>query len=110
MVWQRRPWLDWEYLSGAVLAIWWAELDELVQTEIRRSGNGTQEYLRSLNPLWRLIGRVTFHLAENKRDADHPFAFLATYASRLSSAARVQHLPLGNALKQYAGPRIGRHF
>jgi non-specific serine/threonine protein kinase len=45
---------------------------------------------------------VTFHLAENKRDPDHPFAFLATYAERLSSKSQVQHLPLGAALRQYA--------
>ena len=30
---------------------------------------GAQAYLREKNPLWRLVGRVTFHLAENKRDA-----------------------------------------
>ena len=46
---------------------------------------------------------MTFHLAENKRDPDYPFAFLATYANRLSAQGKVQHEPLGRALQQYAG-------
>src|SRR5262249_10827745 len=64
---------------------------------------GAQAYLSEKNPLWRFVGRVTLHLAENKRDPDYPFAFLATYVSRLSSEGRVQHDPLGRALQQYAG-------
>ena len=64
-----------------------------------------QAYLSQLNPQWRLVGRVTFHLAENKRDPEHPFAFLATYIPRLSAQGRVQHEPLGKALQQYAGAK-----
>jgi non-specific serine/threonine protein kinase len=48
---------------------------------------------------------VTFHLAENKRDPHHPFAFMATYASHVSAQGRVQHEPPGRALKQYAGAK-----
>jgi superfamily II DNA or RNA helicase len=92
-----------EYLSAEVLAGWWNELDALVRTEARACAGGVQAYLREKNPLWRLVGRVTFHLAENKRDPEHPFAFMATYVNRLSAAGRVQHLPLGRALQEYAG-------
>ncbi|HEX3656780.1 MAG TPA: DEAD/DEAH box helicase [Pirellulales bacterium] len=99
------PLLGSEYLTAEVLAAWWGELDELVRAEARQSPGGAQEYLRQQNPVWRLVGRVTFHLAENKRDPAHPFAFLATYASRLSAQARVQHQPLGRALQEYAGAR-----
>jgi len=94
-----------EYLSAAVLGAWWAELDELVRGEIAACPGGAAAYLRERNPLWRLVGRVTFHLAENKRDEEHPFAFMASYASRLSAQARLQHLPLGRALQEYAGAR-----
>src|SRR5262249_19661726 len=52
-----------------------------------------------------LLGRVTFHLAENKRDPARPFAFLATFTHRLSSDAKLKHLPLAEALKTYAGAR-----
>ena len=77
----------------------------MVRDEIQQFAGGAQAYLSEKNPLWRFVGRVTFHLAENKRDAEHPFAFLATYASRLSAQGRVQHEPLGRSLEQYAGAK-----
>src|ERR1039457_6116586 len=39
----------------------------------------------------------------NRKDTDAPFAFLATYTTRLSAQAKAQHLPLGQALREYAG-------
>jgi superfamily II DNA or RNA helicase len=92
-----------EYLTADVLAGWWSELDEHVRREIAAYPGLPQDWLREKNPLWRMVGRVTFHLAENKRDESYPFAFMATYASRLSSQGRAQHLPLGNALREYSG-------
>ena len=69
-----------EYLNSQALSSWWTDLDALVRDQIpRRLPGGVQAYLSELNPQWRLVGRVTFHLAENKRDPEHPFAFLATY-------------------------------
>jgi non-specific serine/threonine protein kinase len=56
-------------------------------------------------PIWQQVGRVCFHLAENKSDPKFPFAFLATYAPRLSRAGQVQYQPLGRALQEYAGQR-----
>jgi hypothetical protein len=56
-----------------------------------------------MNPAWNLVGRVHFNLAENRRDPEAPFAFMATYTTRLSAQARAQHLPLGQALREYAG-------
>jgi hypothetical protein len=100
---QAPPLTGLEYLSIEALTAWWIDLDELVRHEIQRHAGGAQAYLSEKNPAWKFVGRVTFHLAENKRDAEHPFAFLATYASRLSSQGRVQHEPLGRALQQYAG-------
>ena len=94
-----------EYLSVDALATWWSELDSLVRKEVEHHAGGVQSYLSQLNPQWRLVGRVTFHLAENKRDPEHPFAFLATYIPRLSAQGRVQHEPLGKALQQYAGAK-----
>ncbi len=62
-----------------------------------------QSFLKGLNPAWNLVGRVHFNLAENRRDDDAPFAFLATYTTQLSAQARAQHVPLGQALREYAG-------
>jgi superfamily II DNA or RNA helicase len=92
-----------EYLNAEVLARLWRSLDELVRLEIARHPQGAAAWLKESHPLWRMVGRVTFHLAENKRHPTHPFAFMASYASRISSQSRVQHLPLGRALQEYAG-------
>ena len=94
-----------EYLSPDCLADWWSELDNQVRQQMRESGGSVQDYLRELNPAWRTVGRVTFHLAENKRELEYPFAFLATYATRLSTQGRAQHLPLGRALEEFAGAK-----
>ncbi len=64
---------------------------------------GVQDFLKRRNPAWNLVGRVHFNLAENRKDPDAPFAFLATYTTRLSAQAKAQHLPLGQALREYAG-------
>lgn len=94
-----------EYLTADCLAQWWLELDSLVREQVRASGLSVRDYLHELNPLWRTVGRVTFHLAENKRDPEYPFAFLATYATRLSAQGKPQHLPLNRALDEYSGAR-----
>ncbi len=94
-----------EYLTPDVLRSLWNELQELVLDEAAAYDDGPVAYLRSVNPLWNLLGRVTFHLAENKRDPDRPFAFMATYTHRMSAKAKLQHLPLAEALKQYVGEK-----
>src|SRR5208282_4643224 len=63
------------------------------------------EFLKGRNPAWHLVGRVHFNLAENRSDEEAPFAFLATYTTRLSAQGRAQHLPLGQALEEYAGAK-----
>jgi hypothetical protein len=94
-----------EYLSAHLLAALWEELRALVVQQAEAHPQGPREYLRSVSPLWGLLGRVTFHLAENKRNAEAPFAFMATYTHRLSAGARLQHLPLSQALKEYVGAK-----
>src|SRR5207245_10510796 len=64
---------------------------------------GLPAFLTTLNRAWNLVGRVHFNLAENRRDPDQPFAFMATYTTRLSAQAKAQHVPLGQALREYAG-------
>ena len=92
-----------EYLEAGLLIFIWRQLDELVRAEIARHPQGAGAWLKDCHPLWRMVGRVSFHLAENKSHPSHPFAFMASYASRISSQSRVQHLPLGRALQEYAG-------
>ncbi|PKP73303.1 MAG: hypothetical protein CVT84_14275, partial [Alphaproteobacteria bacterium HGW-Alphaproteobacteria-6] len=42
------------------------------------AAGGREAFLAAHAPQWQQVGRVCFHLAENKSDATLPFAFLAT--------------------------------
>ena len=92
-----------EYLTAAVLHALWQETDVAFRLELSESRCVVQEFLKSRNPAWNLVGRVHFNVAENRKDEEAPFAFLATYTTRLSAHAKAQHLPLGQALREYAG-------
>lgn len=105
LILQAPPMVGLEYLQPEAMLGWWHDLDEQVLAGIRNHPGGVRDYLRQLNPLWRMVGRVTFHLAENKRDPERPFAFLATYTSRVSEQGKLQHLPLSRALAEYSGAR-----
>ena len=97
------PMMGAEYVTAEVLAALWHELDSAFGVELAESKCGIQDFLKRRNPVWNLVGRVHFNLAENSKDPDAPFAFLATYTTRLSANAKAQHLPLGKALGEYAG-------
>src|SRR5712691_4022840 len=94
-----------EYLTAAVLADLWQSLDAAFDAELGEAKLSVQEFLKRRQPAWNLVGRVHFNLAENRKDEEAPFAFLATYTTRLSAAAKAQHLPLGKALQEYAGAK-----
>ncbi|MFH1684320.1 MAG: DEAD/DEAH box helicase [Candidatus Margulisiibacteriota bacterium] len=99
------PIMGGEYLNAGVFYKLWDDLDAWARKEIASSGAGLNEWLKKHASLWHHVGRVCFHLAENKRDSEFPFAFLATYAPRLSGGGRVQYQPLGRALQEYVGDR-----
>ena len=92
-----------EYASIEVLIALWDEIEAAFRAELADSKLSVQDFLNARNAAWNLVGRVHFNLAENRRDEEAPFAFLATYTPRLSAQARAQHLPLGEALREYAG-------
>jgi superfamily II DNA or RNA helicase len=92
-----------EYLTGDILLGLWNEMAQAFAASFAAAKTSLQNFLQALNPAWNLVGRVHFNLAENRRDADQPFAFMATYTTRLSAQAKAQHVPLGQALREYAG-------
>jgi non-specific serine/threonine protein kinase len=94
-----------EYLTAAVLADLWRDMDASFDAELAGAKLSVQEFLKGRHPAWNLVGRVHFNLAENRKDEVTPFAFLATYTTRLSAEAKAQHVPLGKALQEYAGAR-----
>ena len=91
-----------EYLTPFVLASLWTELNAALHVELAAAKCSLQDFLKSRHPAWNLVGRVHFNLAENRKDPDAPFAFLATYTSRLSASGRAQHLPLSKALSEFS--------
>src|SRR5215218_3094313 len=99
------PMIGAEYLTADVLEDLWRALDAAFDIELAAAKTTVQDLLKGRNPAWNLVGRVHFNLAENRKDQEAPFAFLATYTTRLSAAAKAQHLPLGKALQEYAGAK-----
>ena len=93
-----------EYLSAQILQDIRSSLDDWVCLQIQAAG-GLDALLAKSAPQWHQVGRVCFHLAENKNDPDFPFAFMATYAPELSEQGRIRHQPLGHALQEYAGAK-----
>lgn len=73
-----------------------------------RRGIGTfkgsvDEFFASLSPVSQHVDRIHFHLVENRRNENRPFAFLATYATRLDTRGLTRHVPLKHAFEEYAG-------
>ena len=91
-----------EYAAPESFVQLWQEIDALARREAVAAG-GLKLWLQGIRPALHLLGKVTFHLAENKRSPTTPFAFVATYTHRLSAQDKPVHLPLGRALEQYAG-------
>lgn len=91
-----------EYLTPEAVLAWWEALRATLSAEIAATPGGLTEWLASHAPMWRQVGRVTFHLAENKASPEFPFAFLATFSDDVSTSGRATHWPLAKALQRYA--------
>lgn len=96
------PMIGGEYLTTDVLQACWGELDTAFRRAWVASKTSLPDFLKQCHPAWNRVGRVHFNLAENRKDAETPFAFMATYAPKLSAQGKVQHLPLSRALQEYA--------
>jgi non-specific serine/threonine protein kinase len=94
-----------EYLAEEPLVRLWNELDEWVRREVSACDDGLAGFLRRRAPFWHQVGRVCFHLAENRRDEQCPFAFLATYAPGVAAGGRIRYQPLSGALREFAGAK-----
>ncbi len=103
MVEHAPPMVGGEYLSVEVLGAIWKTLDEGTRAEAGRCSGGVEGFLKGLGPIWRMVGRVCFHLAENPKNPEFPFAFMATYSMGVSSGGQLQYSPLGKALRDNIG-------
>ena len=89
-----------EYLSRDLLDALWSLLNGTFQRQVQSYKGSVAEFIRTLSPKVHLVGRVFFHLVESKKDA-YPFAFLATYSTRLDQKSGCKHVPLKHALTEY---------
>jgi non-specific serine/threonine protein kinase len=92
-----------EYLDASRLSALWEEMNAACRAELAAFDGSVEAYLQSRHAAWHLVGRVHFHLAENRADASAPFAFLATYSTRLGAQGKPTYRPLGDAIREYAG-------
>lgn len=92
-----------EYLTTELFDQWWHELAAYIEKQSKV--DGVMAYLEQRSPKWRAVGRVTFHLAENKNNPDYPFAFMATLIQPAHTGKTEHHVPLSHALQ--AGAESG---
>ena len=92
-----------EYLRPEVLGRFWREMGEALAIELSEERVSLADFLKSRDSRRRSVGRVHFNLAENRRDPEYPFAFMATYTSGLAANGALRHLPLAQALRESAG-------
>src|SRR5205085_641415 len=92
------------------LTLLWQDLDKAFQDEVQKDSGSVSKFFSNHRTPWNLVGKVCFHLAENKGSEETPFAFLATYSQGLSALGRTRYLPLGKALQEYAGEEHRAHL
>lgn len=91
-----------EYLTPEALTAWWDALHGTFSRKIDAFAGTVAEFFLEYSPDVHLAGRIYFHLVEN-RNHEAPFAFLATYSTRLNAEGESRHLPLKYALEEYKG-------
>lgn len=87
-----------EWIGGVV-----SRLNDIFSAEIVKYEGSVQMYLTEKSQHLRVPERIFFHLVENK-DAEFPFAFLATYATK-GEDGQVRHMPLKYALTEFGNER-----
>ena len=92
-----------EYVTEGWIKSVFSKLNDIFAEEIVGYDGTVEMYLTEKNQKLHVPERVFFHLVENK-DAEFPFAFLATYATK-GEEGRVKHVPLKYALPEYENER-----
>lgn len=93
-----------EYLDDRWIGNAFVGLNKIFKKEIAASPNTVAMYLAEQSQQLRVPERIFFHLVENTREEDFPFAFLATYATK-SDDGKISHMPLQYAMVEYQGER-----
>ena len=81
----------------------WTHLNcNVFRLEIKNYDGTVARYFTEHNANINVVGRVFFHLVENKEE-QYPFAFMATYSTKPVKSKRAIHTPLKNALSEFEG-------
>jgi SNF2 family DNA or RNA helicase len=89
-----------ENLRQKVLESLWRRLNKEFSSSIKKFNGTVQEFVNSYSPDIHPVGRVFFHMVENKKEGP-PFAFLATYSTGIGKGGKSKHLPVKYALQEY---------
>ena len=97
-----------EFIDEEWISFIWEKITEIYIKEISNFKGTVGAFLMKKNTNINVVGRVFFHLVENK-GKDYPFAFLATYSTedkkinkdQKSNVHKAKHMPLKNALLEY---------
>lgn len=88
--------LDREWIDQA-----WRRLHESYAARLPAWEGSVQSLLAASRAHVHFVGRIYFHLVENKETEEYPFSFMATYAAEGETSGKSRHLPLKNALMEY---------
>ena len=91
-----------EYVDDDWLLDLWESLLKVFQFEIKNYDGTVKRYFTEYDSNMNIVGRVFFHLVENKNH-QYPFAFMATYTTKTVKSKRAIHTPLKNALSEFKG-------
>jgi superfamily II DNA or RNA helicase len=99
------PMVGIDHADPAFMLNVWGLMAISFRAGIRIFKGTVEEYFATLAPKPLHVDRIHFHLVENRRDEQRPFAFLATYTTGLNANGRARHLPLKFALTEYGDHR-----
>ena len=93
-----------EYVDDDWILRLWDKLFAVFRSEIKHYDGTVARYFAEYNANINVVGRVFFHLVENKEE-QYPFAFMATYSTKPVKSKRAVHTPLKNALREFDGDK-----
>jgi non-specific serine/threonine protein kinase len=93
-----------EYLNADLITTIWSSLHQAFRRLIATYDGTVEAFIHAYRPNLQLAGRIFFHLVENNKGSA-PFAFLATYSTRMGGDGSSRHLPLKYALQEYGSDR-----
>lgn len=99
-----------EYISEDFLFDLWVELESHITVTLNGYAGAVRRFIATTYSGWEDVGKIHFHLAENRKPNGKPFAFLSTYSVRIPGKARIQHRPLGVALRESAEKDDRKHL